>query len=120
MMNTTLTGADTARAKHLPLRTTVPAIANHSGRGRITRATTAGVFSVLRHGAVDIDAEPGMIVRVHAGGVRVPHHAEQCSVGLGAGEQLVVERADRLTLLADAGAQIELLWPQSQQPAAVH
>lgn len=84
----------------------------------LTRATTAGRFSLIERGPVAIDAEPGLIIRVHAGCLWVPHHEEYCSVGVGAGEQFVVRQAGRLTTMATDSTQLELEWPSHGDPAA--
>ncbi len=76
-----------------------------------TRSIAEGPFSLRDHGSIDIDAEPGLVVRVHAGCLWVPHHEEHCSVGIGAGEQFTVRSSGRLTVLATSGTQAELVWP---------
>ncbi len=76
-----------------------------------TRSTTEGPFSLREHGAISIDAEPGLVVRMHTGCLWVPHHEEHCSVGIGAGEQFTVRSSGRLTVLATSGTQAELVWP---------
>lgn len=77
----------------------------------LNRATSGGSFSVVEYGAVRIDAEPGLVIRVHGGCLWVPHHEDHCSVGVGAGEHFVVGHPGRLTTLASRGTQVELVWP---------
>lgn len=82
-----------------------------------TRANAEGTFSLLEYGSIDIDAEAGLVIRVHAGCLWAPHHEEHCSVGVSAGEQFIVKRAGRVTVLADRGTQVELGWPSCERVA---
>lgn len=81
-----------------------------------SRSTTDGAFSLFEHGSISIDAEAGLVIRVHAGCLWVPHHEEHCSVGVGAGEQFTVQRTGRVTVLANRGTQVELQWPSRERP----
>ncbi len=83
-----------------------------------TRVTTDGAFSLFEHGSIRIGAEAGLVIRVHAGCLWVPHHEEHCSVGVGAGEQFVVNRAGEVTVLASRGTHVELEWPSREHAAA--
>lgn len=77
----------------------------------LSRATTVGAFSLRERGPVTIDAEPGLVIRVHAGCLWLPHDELQCSVGVGAMEHFVVRRAGRLSAHGQRATEVELEWP---------
>ncbi len=81
------------------------------GETTFSRANVEGAFSLPTYGSISLDAEAGLVIRVCAGCLWVPHHEEHCSVGVGAGEQFVVGRAGELTVLGSLGTQVEFEWP---------
>jgi len=81
------------------------------GETAFSRANVEGAFSLPAYGSISLDAEAGLVIRVRAGCLWVPHHEEHCSVGVGAGEQFVVGRAGELTVLGSRGTQVEFEWP---------
>ncbi|WP_298829043.1 hypothetical protein [uncultured Piscinibacter sp.] len=78
----------------------------------LTRANTGGRISVFERGALRIDAEAGAVIRVHAGCLWVPDPAEQCSVGVAAGEQICIGQSGSITTMAIRATQLELVWPE--------
>jgi hypothetical protein len=77
----------------------------------LSRATAVGPFSLCAHGPVAIDAEPGLVIRVRAGCLWLPHDEAQCSVGIGATEHFVVRSAGRLIAHGQRATELELEWP---------
>jgi len=77
----------------------------------LSRANVEGAFSLPAYGSISLDAEAGLVIRVRAGCLWVPHYEEHCSVGVGAGELFVVGRAGELTVLGSRGTQVEFEWP---------
>jgi hypothetical protein len=79
----------------------------------LTRSNVGGPFAVFERGALRIDAEAGTVIRVHAGCLWVPDDEEECSVGVGAGEQIRIRNAGLITTLAMRATQVELVWPEA-------
>ena len=79
----------------------------------LDRDTAQGPFSFATHGPIGIDVEPGLRVRVLAGCLWLPDSAEQCSVGVGAGESFAPVDAGRIHAMARRGTQVELVWPDT-------
>jgi hypothetical protein len=77
----------------------------------LSRTMTAGRFSLCRRGPVTIDAEPGLVIRVLAGCLWLPHDEARCSVGIGAAEHFVVRRAGSLCAHGQRATEVELVWP---------
>jgi hypothetical protein len=72
---------------------------------------------VVEYGAIGIETEPGLVIRVHAGCIWVQHDEDHCSVGVGAGEGFAVGGAVPLTALAMPRTRIELEWPADLEAA---
>jgi len=91
------------------------------GETTFSRANVEGSFSLSAYGLISLDAEAGLVIRVRAGCLWVPHQEEHCSVGVGAGEQFIVGRAGELTVLGSRGTQVEFEWPSRDVArASVH
>lgn len=109
-MNTPQTVAANHRSPAQP-RPPLGLRATRDGTLPVTRTTADGHFSIVDFGTLVLDAEPGLVIRVHAGCMWVPQHREHCSVGVGPGEHFVVPSAGPLTVLATARTHVELAWP---------
>ncbi len=77
----------------------------------LSRTTTVGPFSLRERGPVMIDAEPGLVIRVHAGCLWLPHDEAQCSIGIGAAEHFVIRRDGSLCAHGQCATEVELVWP---------
>lgn len=77
-----------------------------------SRATVWGRFSLL--GDVDVAAETGLVVRVHAGVLQVPVAGDR-SVEVTAGEHVVVQHTGTLTVRGERRTQVELEWPRRRR-----
>lgn len=121
-MNTAAATAHARTTKAARPRAYFPsASADRRAGGELTRARTAGTFSLPPQASIVVVAEPGLVIRVHSGCLWVPHHAEHCSIGVGAGERFVVDRAGTLTVLASGRTEVELEWPSRERsPAGLH
>lgn len=117
-MNTTRwTDQDEQTHSRIPTRLPETSAAPSTSRA-FTRSDTAGPFSLFEYGAIGIETEPGLVIRVHAGCIWVPNGDDHCSVGVGAGESFAVRGAGLLTALATPRTEVELEWPSDIQPAA--
>lgn len=81
----------------------------------LTRATIRGTFSLIGDDPVGIEAEAGLVIRVHAGRVQLPPREERPGVVVAAGEHVVVPCAGSLTVRASKRTQIELDWPVARR-----
>jgi hypothetical protein len=114
-MNTAIAVAQSTPSEAVRARSTSLARVDRRAGCEFTRATAEGIFSVVTHGSIGIDAEPGLVIRVHAGCLWVPRRDEHGSVAIGAGEHFVVDRASKLKALASSRAQVELEWPERER-----
>ncbi len=119
-MNNSITSAQIHHPSAARASAARPAPAADAQAPMLARSIAAGAFSLLADGAMDIEAEAGLVIRVNAGCLWVPHFKEQYSVRIGAGESLVVRDTGDITVRGNRGTQIELFWPPLQRSAALH
>ena len=81
----------------------------------VDRSIIRGTFSLIADGPVSFNAEPGLVIRVHAGCLWIPGHQNAPAVAVAAGEQFVAPSAGRLTVRASRRTQVELEWPSHTQ-----
>lgn len=112
-MNATQTQLPTDRPSRPP-RSLLDSLAGADATSLFARPTAEGHFSIVDFGTLTIEAEPGLVIRVHAGCVWVPRHREHCSVDVAPGEQFVVAVAGPFTVLVIARTHVELVWPPRQ------
>jgi hypothetical protein len=79
--------------------------------------TASGRFSLTQDGPIQIEADRGLVIHVHAGCLWVPDPAAQCSVGIAAGECLEIRHSGEWLAMGRRGTQVELVWPAHALPA---
>lgn len=72
-MNNTITSAQIHRPNAARVSAARLAPAADAQAPMLTRSIAAGAFSLLADGAVDIEAEAGLVIRVNASCLWVPH-----------------------------------------------
>lgn len=80
----------------------------------LTRAQIAGRLSIFGRSAVTVEAERGLVVRVHQGHLWIGQAHDTAYRQVRAGESYAVEHDGELVLRADTRSELEVAWPATR------